>query len=69
MFEQEQNAIKIYLNGTNVKIITTATIGTDHIDIDYCEQNNIKWLNAPGCNSTSVMQYITSALLTLAEKE
>ena len=60
---------KDLLDGTNVKIVTTATIGTDHIDIEYCEQNNIKWLNAPGCNSTSVMQYITSALLTLAEND
>ncbi|MEE9431755.1 MAG: 4-phosphoerythronate dehydrogenase PdxB [Melioribacteraceae bacterium] len=56
------------LSGTNVKIIATATIGVDHIDGEYCNQNNIKWLNAPGCNSTSVMQYITSILLTLAEK-
>lgn len=55
------------LSGTKIKIVTTATIGTDHIDINYCDQNNIKWLNAPGCNSTSVMQYVASALLTLAE--
>lgn len=57
------------LEGTKVKLITTATIGIDHIDINYCEQKNIKWYNAPGCNSGSVMQYITSALLNLAEKE
>ena len=55
------------LDGTSIKLITTATIGTDHIDINYCQQNRIKWLNAPGCNSTSVMQYVTSTLLTLAE--
>jgi erythronate-4-phosphate dehydrogenase len=58
---------KDLLSGTKIKIVTTATIGTDHIDINYCEKNNIKWLNAPGCNSTSVMQYVTAALLTLAE--
>ena len=57
------------LEGTNVKIVTTATIGTDHIDIEYCEKNNIKWLNAPGCNSTSVMQYVSSTLLTIAEND
>ena len=60
---------KDLLDGTNVKLITTATIGIDHIDIEYCEQSNIKWYNAPGCNSSSVMQYITSALLSLAEIE
>lgn len=54
------------LKDTAVKFIATATIGFDHIDADYCSRNNIKWVNAPGCNSTSVMQYIASALCTAA---
>jgi len=53
------------LEGTNVKFIATATIGFDHIDQDYCREKNIKWINAPGCNSYSVQQYIASVLLTL----
>lgn len=57
------------LDGTNVKFIATATIGFDHIDTKYCEANNIKWLNAPGCNSASVMQYFSSAILSLANKK
>ncbi len=57
------------LENTKVKLITTATIGFDHIDLKYCEEKNIKWINAPGCNSSSVKQYISSVLLTLAEKE
>ncbi len=57
------------LEGTNVKFIGTATIGYDHIDTAYCDSKNIKWVNAPGCNSSSVMQYIASALLTLAGRE
>ena len=57
------------LEGTNVKFIATATIGIDHIDTEYCDSKNIKWVNAPGCNSSSVMQYVTSALLTIAEDE
>ncbi|MFZ1289962.1 MAG: 4-phosphoerythronate dehydrogenase PdxB [Melioribacteraceae bacterium] len=60
---------KDLLSGTRVKLISTATIGYDHIDTNYCKKNNIIWLNAPGCNSSSVMQYITSALLTIAKKE
>ena len=51
---------------SNVRFIGTATIGYDHIDIHYCEKNNIKWTNSPGCNSSSVQQYIASALLTIA---
>jgi erythronate-4-phosphate dehydrogenase len=51
------------LRGSPVKFIATATIGFDHIDTRYCQKNNIRWTNAPGCNSSSVMQYIAAALL------
>jgi erythronate-4-phosphate dehydrogenase len=56
------------LEGTNVKFIATATIGFDHIDTKYCDENGIKWTNAPGCNSGSVQQFIASTLLHLAVK-
>jgi len=57
------------LHGTSVKFIGTATIGYDHIDTDYCDARNIKWINAPGCNSSSVQQYIAAALLKLSVDE
>ncbi len=53
------------LAGSAVKFIATATIGYDHIDTDYCDASGIKWINAPGCNSKSVEQYIASALMVL----
>jgi len=53
------------LEGTPVRFIATATIGYDHIDTGYCEENGISWTNAPGCNSSSVQQYIVSTLLYL----
>lgn len=56
------------LKNSKVKFIATATIGYDHIDTNYCEANNIRWVNAPGCNSSSVMQYVASVLLSLAER-
>jgi erythronate-4-phosphate dehydrogenase len=49
-----------------VKFIGTATIGFEHIDTDFCKRNDIKWTNAPGCNSSSVQQYIASALLRIS---
>lgn len=55
------------LEGSKVKFIATATIGFDHIDTVYCESNKITWTNAPGCNSGSVKQYVTAALLYWAE--
>lgn len=57
------------LEGTPVRFIATATIGTDHIDTGYCESNHISWHHAPGCNSSSVRQYIASTLVTLAKKQ
>lgn len=57
------------LSGTGVKFIGTATIGYDHIDTAYCDANGIRWTNAPGCNSSSVQQYIISSLLRIARKE
>lgn len=59
---------KELLDGTKVRFIATATIGFDHIDIAYCQQNDIQWANAPGCNSGSVMQYMASALVRLSLK-
>lgn len=56
------------LEGSEVKFIATATIGYDHIDAQYCANRLIKWQNAPGCNSSSVEQYVLSSLLVLAEK-
>lgn len=55
------------LKGTGIRFIASATIGTDHIDLDYCSENNIVVENAPGCNSASVCQYIMSSLITIAK--
>ncbi len=60
---------KELLEGSQVKLVCSATIGFDHIDTEYCEANGITWKNAPGCNSGSVMQYIASALIEIAEKK
>lgn len=54
------------LKGTAVRYIASATIGYDHIDTAYCKDMGIGWTNAPGCNSSSVEQYMVSALLWLA---
>jgi len=57
------------LAGSSVKMIATATIGTDHIDLDWCEANGIEVANAAGCNAGGVMQYVYTALYTLAESK
>jgi len=55
------------LQGTPVRFIATATIGHDHIDTSFCEKTGINWVNAPGCNASSVLQYMASALFNMAE--
>ena len=55
------------LQGSSVRFIATATIGFDHIDTEYCQKAGITWTNAPGCNSSSVAQYIQSSLLLLQQ--
>jgi erythronate-4-phosphate dehydrogenase len=55
------------LSGSRVSFIATATIGYDHIDTGYCNRSGIVWTNAPGCNSSSVRQYIAAALVTIAQ--
>ncbi len=55
------------LDGSNVRFIGSATIGYDHIDTGYCENHDIAWTNSPGCNSSSVMQYVVSALCFISD--
>lgn len=51
------------LEGSGVRLVVTATIGTDHIDLQWCADNGIKVRNAAGCNAPGVAQYVWSALL------
>ena len=51
------------LKDSKVKIIATATIGTDHIDLEWCRDNDIIVRNAPGCNAPGVALYVWSNLL------
>ena len=50
------------LEGSRVRFIGSATIGTDHIDLDYCAANDITVRNAPGCNAPAVAQWVFCAI-------
>lgn len=54
------------LQNTNIKFAGTATIGTDHIDTNYLNKNNIAFADAKGCNADSVTEYVFTALLKIA---
>ncbi|ARN76491.1 hypothetical protein BST96_18400 [Oceanicoccus sagamiensis] len=53
------------LDGTSVRFVATATIGTDHLDIDYLDAHQIGWASAPGCNADSVVDYMISVFCRL----
>lgn len=57
------------LKDSRVKFIATATIGFDHIDLDYCNKHNIAVSTSAGCNARGVLQWISAALAILAERE
>ena len=50
-------------------MIATATIGMDHIDMEYCRKAGIEVANAAGCNAGGVMQYVFSALYGVAARK
>jgi erythronate-4-phosphate dehydrogenase len=54
------------LEGTPVRFVGTATIGTDHLDTAYLAERGIVYANAPGSNAESVAEYLAAALLALA---
>ena len=56
------------LAASSVRFVATATIGFDHIDVDFCRDKGIAWTNAAGCNATSVAQYVASALSAWAQR-
>lgn len=53
------------LENSDVRLVATATIGMDQIDIPYAESLGVTVRNSPGCNAPGVAQYVWSALLRL----
>jgi len=56
------------LEGSRVRFVGTATIGTDHIDLGWLKENGIHFSAAPGCNANSVAEYVLSVLSLYAER-
>ena len=54
------------LDGSPVAFVGSASIGTDHVDLDGLADRGIAFAAAPGCNSDSVKEYVFAALLLLA---
>lgn len=60
---------KELLEGSRVRFITTATIGRDHIDEEYCREAGIEVASAAGCNARGVLQWVAAALKHIVESD
>lgn len=51
------------LDGSRVRFVGTATIGTEHVDLPELARRGIAFAAAPGCNANSVSEWVTAVLL------
>ncbi len=56
------------LEGSRVKLISSATIDINHIDTEWCDAHGVAYSNAPGSNASGVAQYVFSALYGTASR-
>jgi erythronate-4-phosphate dehydrogenase len=56
------------LAGGSVRFVATATIGFDHIDLDFLRRNSIGFASAPGSNANSAAEYVIAALLEIGHR-
>lgn len=52
------------INKNNLQFIGTATIGTDHVNTKFLQNQHIHFANAKGSSKHSVAQYVMTAILT-----
>lgn len=60
---------KNLLHDTPVQFIGSATIGTDHVDLDYLQQQGITFSNAAGCNAEAAAEYVISGIFALSQQK
>ncbi len=56
------------LRDTPVKFVGTATIGTDHLDLEYLKSHKIIFKDAAGCNADAVAEYVFTSISLLANE-
>lgn len=60
---------KNLLKHTPIKFIGSATIGIDHVDLGYLDQQAIAFSNAAGCNAEATAEYVISGLFALSQRK
>lgn len=58
------------LDGVPVRMVVTASIGTDHVDLRYISGREIRFASAAGGNANSVAEYVMAVIVRwLVERE
>ncbi len=57
------------LDGSPVRFVATATIGTDHVDQAYLSAKGIGFASAQGSNANSVAEYVVAGMLHVAQQK
>jgi len=52
----------------NLKVLATATTGTDHIDLEYARGRGIQVISAPGVNAVATAEHAFGLILSLIRK-
>jgi len=57
------------LDGSRVRFVATATIGTDHVEDSWLRERGIGFASAAGSNANSVAEFLVAALLELSHRQ
>jgi len=57
------------IGGSPLRFAATATIGDDHYDKNYLNQQGVAWANAAGSSTDSVIEYMLTVLLELHARQ
>ncbi|MDE2422228.1 MAG: 4-phosphoerythronate dehydrogenase [Gammaproteobacteria bacterium] len=60
-----QTAAEKSTTAQRIGFVGSATIGTDHLDVEGLQAMGVVVANAPGCNAQAVAEYVVTAILTL----
>ncbi len=64
----ESKVTRDLLEGSGVRFVGTATIGSDHVDLQYLREKSIGFANAPGSNANAVAEFVIAALLLISQR-